>query len=48
VIHIQAFIALGFLTGILLWAGSDRVKVRQWRNDLDQNPYPETWKEEEQ
>jgi hypothetical protein len=44
-IHFQAFIALAFLTGLLLWAGSDRLKVKQFRRDLDQNPYPETWKE---
>lgn len=40
-IHIQAFIALAFLTGLLVWASSERFQVRQFRRELDENPYPE-------
>jgi hypothetical protein len=46
VIHIQAFMALAFLTGLLVWASSERFQVRQFRRELDENPYPEKWEEQ--
>jgi hypothetical protein len=45
VIHIQGFIALAFLVGLLIWASSIRFQVREFRKELDDNPCPETWED---
>lgn len=43
----MAFTALILLFGLLVSLASDRLKLRLWKKDLERNPFPDTWEDEQ-